>query len=152
MARRILGWLSICSGSVVFALGAFLAWAMWDATSWGFESVSPTAAAAAALGGVTLVAGLVLLQGRPGFTVAWTTVLGFAAVVLAIDLFARDAGGSLLGELDGWQGSDAEGVSSLAPVWALLVVGLLIIAASLWCRRSFGHARRGLETASTPIR
>ena len=152
MARRILGWLSICSGSVVFALGAFLAWAMWDATSWGFGSVSPTAAAAAALGGVTLVAGLVLLQGRPAYTVASTTVLGFAAVVLAIDLFARDAGGSLFGELDGWQGSDAEGISSLAPVWALLVVGLLIIAASLWCRRSFRRVPRSLETASSPIR
>ncbi len=50
-------------------------------------------------------------------------MLGVAAVVLAIDLFARDAGGSLFGELDGWQGSDAEGISSLAPVWALLVMG-----------------------------
>jgi MFS superfamily sulfate permease-like transporter len=152
VARRILGWLCICSGSVVFALGAFLAWAMWDATAWGFDSVTPTAVAAAAIGGVTLVVGLVLLRGHPAYKVASTAVLGFAAVVLAIDLFARDAGSSLLGELDGWQGSDAEGVSSLAPVWALLVLGILIIAASVWCRRSFGHSRRSLVTATTRIR
>jgi hypothetical protein len=124
---------------------------MWDATAWGFASTSPTAAAAAAIGGVALLTGLVLLEGRPRIAVASTVVLGFAAVVLAIDLFARDAGGSLFGELDGWQGSDAEGVSSLAPVWALLVLGILIIAASIWCRRSFGHARSSLETASTRV-
>jgi len=133
----------------VFGLGAFLAWSMWDATAWGFASTSPTAAAAAAIGCVALLTGLVLLEGRPRTTVAAAAVLGVAAIALALDLFARDAGGSLFGELDGWQGSDADGVSSLVPVWALLVMGILLIAASIWCRRSFEHTRSSLETAST---
>jgi len=117
----------------VFGLGAFLAWSMWDA----------------AIGCVALLTGLVLLEGRPRTTVAAAAVLGVAAIALALDLFARDAGGSLFGELDGWQGSDADGVSSLVPVWALLVMGILLIAASIWCRRSFEHMRSSLETAST---
>lgn len=139
MARRVLGWMLIGTGSLVFVLGAFLAWSTWDATSWGFDSFTSTAAMAAALGGVSLVAGLVLLQGRPRSIVAIVAMLGAAIMLLAIDLFARDAGGSLFGELDGWQGSEGAGLSSLAPVWALLLEGLLVAGAALWCRRVLAH-------------
>lgn len=145
MARRVLGWMLIGTGSLVFVLGAFLTWSTWDATSWGFASFTSTAAMSAALGGVSLVAGLVLLQGRPRSIAVVVTMLGAAIVALAVDLFARDAGGSLFGELDGWQGSDADGLSSLAPVWALLLEGLLVAAAAAWCRRGFGRASEHRE-------
>ena len=145
MARRVLGWMLIGTGSLVFVLGAFLTWSTWDATSWGFASFTSTAARSAALGGVSRVAGLGLLQRRPRSIAVVVTVLGAAIAALAVDLFARDAGGSLFGELDGWQGSDADGLSSLAPVWALLLEGLLVAAAAAWCRRVFGRASEHRE-------
>ena len=51
------------------------------------------------------------------------------------------------GELDGWQGSDAC-LSSLAPVWALLLEELLVAAAAAWCRRAFGRPRAARPTPS----
>ncbi|MGH2629270.1 MAG: hypothetical protein ACRDHI_01755 [Actinomycetota bacterium] len=140
---RVVGWLLAPIGSVVFVLGAFLTWSTWDAVSWGFDSFSAVAATAAGLGVVATVVGLGLLQGRPRFLCVATAIVGMAVVVLAADLFARDAGGSLLGELDGWQGSDADGISSLAPVWALLVEGLLlsVVGVALFSRRVVGDVR-----------
>lgn len=152
MGPRVVGWLLVPTGSLVFALGAFLAWATWDA-SWAVESLSPTAALAAALGLVTAVAGLVALAGRPRFLGVAVACCGALAVVLAADLFARDAGGWILGELDGWQGSDAAGASSLAPAWALLAEGLALIGAAVWTLRVFGRAApRGASPAEAPSR
>ena len=58
--------------------------------------------------------GLTLLEGRPLFPVVLVTAVGIAAVVLAADLFARDAGGWILGEADGWQGSEGPQVVARA--------------------------------------
>ena len=91
-----MGWLLLLTGSVVFALAAFLG-GPWDFVSWGFDSASAPAALIAAFGGVAAVAGLTLLEGRPLFPVMLVTAVGIAAVVLAADLFARDAGGWILG-------------------------------------------------------
>lgn len=135
MGRRVVGWLLVPTGSVVFALAAFLAWSTWDFVSWGFDSASAPAALIAAFGGVAAVAGLTLLEGRPLFPVMLVTAVGIAAVVLAADLFARDAGGWILGEADGWQGSEGDHRSSLVPAWALLVEGLLLAGVALATRR-----------------
>ena len=124
-----MGWLLVATGAVAFSLAAFLTWATWDYTAWSFGSLSPTAAVAAALGAISMVAGLVLLDGRPRFLGLAIGALGVVAVALAADLFARDAGSSLLGDVGGWQGSNAGGASSLSPAWALLVQGVLLAAA-----------------------
>ena len=132
MARRILGWLLLTAGSVVVALGAFMAWSTWDMTSWGFDSFSPTATLAAGLGAIALGVALVLLGGRPrGSTIA-VGMLGVFTVALAIDLFARNAGGSLFGDAIDWQGSDAEGISSLVPAWGLVAIGIALLAVATW--------------------
>ena len=115
---RVVGWLLVPIGWIVFALGAFLAWSTWDAVAWGVDSFSPLAAAAAGLGTVATVVGLGALLGRPRFLCLATAAIGLMAVAFASDLIARGAGGSLFGDLDGWQGSDAGGISSLAPAWA----------------------------------
>jgi hypothetical protein len=135
---RVVGWLLVPIGAVVVVLGAFLTWSTWDAVSWGFDSFSTLAATAAGLGVVATVTGLGLLHGRPALLCVATAILGVAVVVLSADLFARDAGGWLLGELDGWQGSDGGGISSLAPAWALLVEGLVLagVGLALFARRS----------------
>ena len=145
---RVVGWLLAPIGSVVVVLGAFLAWSTWDAVSWGVSAFSPAAATAAGIGVVATVVGLGLLQGRPPFICVATAMLGVAVVVLAADLFVRDAGGSLLGELDGWRGSDGDGTSSLAPVWLLLVEGLALAGVGLVLfarrdRRDGARSRRG---------
>ena len=98
MVRRIFGWLLLVAGCVVVALGAFMAWSTWDMTSWGFDSISPTATLAAGLGAIALAVALVLLRGRPRGAAIAVGVLGVVAVALAIDLFARNAGGSLFGD------------------------------------------------------
>ena len=139
MGRRVVGWLLVPIGSIVFALAAFLAWATWDARAWGFHSISPQASVAVALGAVAAIAGLMLLGGRPGFLVVFVTVVGSAAVVLAADLFARNAGAPILGEADGWQWSGGDLSSSLAPAWALLLEGLALIGLALWSRRQFAQ-------------
>jgi hypothetical protein len=137
MVRRIVGWLLLVAGCVVVALGAFMAWSTWDMTSWGFDSIAPTAALAAGLGAVALMASLALLNGRPRGAAIVVASLGTAAVALAIDLFARDAGGSLFGDVVDWQGSDVDGISSLAPAWGLAAIGVaLLTAATWWWRRS----------------
>jgi hypothetical protein len=138
MGRRIVGWLLVPIGSIVFALAAFLAWATWNASAW-FHLISPQATAAAALGGVAATAGLMLLGGRPAFLVALVTVVGFAAVVLAADLFARSAGTPILGDADGWQWSEGDLSSSLAPAWALMLEGLALIGLAFWSRRPFAQ-------------
>lgn len=135
MGGRVVGWLLVPIGSAVFALAAFMAWSTWDAVSWGFDSASSPAAGIALIGGVAALAGLALLKGRPAFPVVLVTAVGIAAVVLAADLFARDAGGWILGEADGWQGSDGDLRSSLVPAWALLVEGLALAGLALAIRR-----------------
>ena len=135
MGGRIVGWLLVPIGSAVFALAAFMAWSTWDAVSWGFDSASSPAALIAAVGGAASLAGLTLLRGRPLPPVVLVVVVGIAAVVLAADLFARDAGGWILGEADGWQGSDGDLRSSLVPAWALLVEGLALAGLALAIRR-----------------
>ncbi len=132
MARRILGWLLLTAGSVVVALGAFMAWSTWDMTSWGFDSISPTATLAAGLGAIALVVALVLLGGRPRGSAIAVGVLGVFTVALAIDLVARNAGGSLFGDALDWQGSDAEGISSLVPAWGLVAIGIALLAVATW--------------------
>jgi hypothetical protein len=140
---RVVGWLLVPIGWMDVVLGAFLSWSAWDAVAWGFDSFSPIAANAAGLGVIATVAGLGALHGRPRFLCATTAILGVAVVVLAADLFARDAGGSLFGDLDGWQGSDAGGISSLAPVWTLLAEGLVLVAVgiALWVRHPLDGGR-----------
>ena len=145
MGRRIVGWAFVASGTLVAALGAFLAWSTWDSQAWGFDGLSPTAAIAAGLGTVSLGAGVVLLRGALVVALL-SVVLGVAMVVLAADLVARDAGGWLLGELDGWQGSDADGASSLAPAWALLAQGVALIGVALWSRRLTRERPQRLRT------
>jgi hypothetical protein len=135
MGRRIVGWLLVPTGSIVFALAAYLAWSTWDAASWGFDSASAPAALTAAFGGIAALAGLALLSGRPLLAVVLVAALGIAAVVLAADLFARDAGGWILGEADGWRLGDGGRLSSLLPAWALLVEGLLLAGVAIATRR-----------------
>ena len=137
MARRIVGWLLLVTGCVVVALGAFMAWSFWDMTSWGFDALATTATLATALGAIALAVALVLLRGRPRGSAIAVGLLGGFAALCAIDLFARDAGGSLFGDVVDWQGSDAGGVSSLAPAWGLAAIGIaLLVAATWWWRRS----------------
>lgn len=130
-----MGWLLVPTGSIVFALAAYLAWSTWDAVSWGFDSASAPAALTAAFGGVAALVGLALLAGRPLLPVVLVAGVGIAAVVLAVDLFARDAGGWILGEADGWRLGDGGQLSSLLPAWALLVEGLLVAGVALALRR-----------------
>ena len=132
MVRRIVGWLLLVAGGVVVALGAFMAWSTWDMTSWGFDSISPTATLAAGLGAIALAVALVLLRGRPRGSAIAVGLLGVFTVALAIDLFARNAGGSLFGDAIDWQGSDADGISSLAPAWGLVAIGIALLAAATW--------------------
>jgi len=139
MGRRLVAWLLVPIGSLVFALAAFLAWATWDARAWGFHSVSPQAAVAAAIGAVAAITGLMLLQGRPRLPVGVVMVVGVAAIVLAVDLFARNAGASILGEADGWQWSEGDLRSSLVPAWALLVEGVALVGLALLSRRPFAQ-------------
>jgi len=139
---RVVGWLLVPIGWIVFALGAFLAWSTWDAVAWGVDSFSPLAAGAAGLGTIATVVGLGALLGRPRSLCVATAALGLMAVVLAIDLVARGAGGSLLGDLDGWQGSDAGGISSLAPAWAVLVEGIVLVAVGVALGARRGATRR----------
>jgi len=143
---RVVGWLLLPIGWIVFVLGAFLAWSTWDAVAWGVDSFSPLAAGAAGLGTLATVVGLVALLGRPRVLCVATAVLGLVAVVFAADLFARGAGGSLLGDLDGWQGSDAGGISSLAPAWAVLVEGMALAAVgvTLGARRPAARRERDI--------
>jgi hypothetical protein len=141
---RVVGWLLVPIGWIVFALGAFLAWSTWDAVAWGVDSFSPLAAAAAGLGTVATVVGLGALLGRPRFLCLATAAIGLMAAAFATDLIARGAGGSLFGDLDGWQGSDAGGISSLAPAWAVLVEGMVLVGVGVALgarRRTDGGAR-----------
>ena len=132
MVRRIVGWLLLVAGCVVVALGSFMAWSTWDMTSWGFDSISPTATLAAGLGAIALAVALVLLHGRPRGSAIAVGVLGVFTVACAIDLFATDAGVSLFGDALDWQGSDADGISSLAPAWGLAAIGVALLAAATW--------------------
>lgn len=132
MARRIVGWLLLTAGCVVVALGAFMAWSTWDMTSWGFDSISPTATLAAGLGAIALAVALMLLRGRPRWSAIVVGLLGVLAVACAIDLIARDAGWSLFGDAFDLQGSDADGVSSLAPAWGLSAIGIVLLIVAAW--------------------
>ncbi len=98
----------------------------------GFDSISPTATLAAGLGAIALVVALVLLGGRRRGSAIAVGVLGVFTVALAIDLFARNAGGSLFGDALDWQGSDAEGISSLVPAWGLVAIGIALFAVATW--------------------
>jgi hypothetical protein len=135
MVRRIVGWLLLVAGCVVVALGAFMAWSTWDMTSWGFDAIAPTAALAAGLGAVAVTASLVLLNGRPRGPAIVVALLGAFSVACAIDLFATDAGWSLFGDALDWQGSDAGGISSLAPAWGLSAIGVALLTAATWSWR-----------------
>jgi hypothetical protein len=148
---RVFGWLLVPAGTLVLALGAWLAWMAWDSTSWGFADFSPQAASAAALGAVALLSGLVLLQGRPLVVVIVAVVVGVGAMALAADLFLRDAGASLFGDADGWQLGDGAGASSLAPAWALLVEGAVVAGGALWCRRSLGDSEGAWSSPTSRV-
>jgi hypothetical protein len=150
VAHRIAGWLLLTTGCVVFALGAFMAWATWDMTSWGFASIAPTAALAAGLGAIALATALTLLRGRPMVSVVAVALLGMAAFTLAIDLFARNAGWSLFGDALDWQGSDADGISSLWPAWGLLAQGAALIVVAVWVSRRPRPGRVGRAAPCMP--
>ena len=124
------------AGGVVVALGAFMAWSTWDMTSWGFDSISPTAALAAGLGAIAITVALVLLRGRPRGLAIAVGVLGAFSLACAIDLFATDAGWPLFGVVLDWQGSDADGISSLAPAWGLTAIGISLLVVATWSWRS----------------